>query len=404
MEVDEASHRIRDRLDTRALIVYIRDGDVVAVGIGNHRRVYSAGSLNVVIDHRSIRQGRCCRGDGTTGSGSICVIYKTAVGGPADKGRPPIVNSYAAGVWVSRAITVDEHTADVDPQRKKFADAEIPTGRRPVAIDVVVDLGAGFVPHARVVGEGQREIHTASAEGGDWRRKLEISATGALVHRAAGRSAACVSRIVERVVVVGTPTIVEPHRHRRRIRARFDLCCARVIKVRFRFCCIGALVYAGVRLFALAGGRLCFGWQITTGGGLDFKRFVVVFPTFFAPCDFDCDARSSSSALDGYLEIPCTLGGKLASLTNSRVAIAAFIARAPAIHDATHGFVILVVSHSGKVNYLPFLSLYVSWMNFYAFDLRIAISLFFLRNGSSGVRRPARRPPSATVRSPATRR
>jgi hypothetical protein len=55
---------------------------------------------------------------------------------------------------VSRAVGINKHAAIVNADGEHLAEPETPTRRRPVAVDVEVDVVVCLVPESRVVGEG----------------------------------------------------------------------------------------------------------------------------------------------------------------------------------------------------------------------------------------------------------
>src|ERR1041384_2424424 len=129
MESDRAAQRIRDRMNTRALVIHIRNGDVVAIWMGRRGRDYcAAGAAPVgVVDERSISRV----------TGEI---------------RSPVVNRDISREGMTRTIGLDDHAALINTQPDDLPKAERPTRGRPVAVAVVGDGAARAFPSTGFVG------------------------------------------------------------------------------------------------------------------------------------------------------------------------------------------------------------------------------------------------------------
>lgn len=84
----------------------------------------------------------------------IVVIDERPISRMKGTDRAPIEKLNRACEAVSRAVWVDEHEAMVNADGEHFAEAQTPTKRRPVAVNVEVDVIVRLVPESRVVGEG----------------------------------------------------------------------------------------------------------------------------------------------------------------------------------------------------------------------------------------------------------
>src|SRR5882724_4182681 len=151
MEIDEAAKRVSYCLNIGACVVNVSDGDVVAISIDDLRGENPSGSLTVVFDLRTIRKVHFGPGHPTVGLSPGLIIDKRAVRGMGRKKL--VIIAWRAIETMPGSVSIDDHGPGSSCYAHHLAKTERPTRRRPVTIDIEVDLSSSFIPDARVVGQ-----------------------------------------------------------------------------------------------------------------------------------------------------------------------------------------------------------------------------------------------------------